>query len=68
SSITKEMINKNPVELITQCVLVESKTMLKSTSLSIQQISDALNFPNQSFFGKYFKRYSGMSPQQYRQS
>jgi len=68
SSITKEMINKNPIELITQCVLVESKTMLKSTSLSIQQISDALNFPNQSFFGKYFKRYSGMSPQQYRQS
>ncbi|EXZ03827.1 bacterial regulatory helix-turn-helix s, AraC family protein [Bacteroides fragilis str. DS-208] len=32
----------------------------------IQQISDELNFPSQSFFGKFFKREAGMLPKQYR--
>jgi len=68
SSLVKEVSDKNPVEWITQCVIFESKTLLKSTDMSIQQISDLLNFPNQSFFGKYFKRYCGMSPLQYKQS
>ena len=36
--------------------------------MSIQEISYYLNFPNQSFFGKYFKRHVGMSPQEYRNS
>ncbi len=36
------------------------------TQLSIQNISDSLNFANVSFFGKYFKRYVGMSPLEYR--
>ena len=68
SSLVKEVSDKTPVEMITQCVIFESKTLLKSTNMSIQQISDLLNFPNQSFFGKYFKRYCGMSPLQYKQS
>lgn len=36
------------------------------SSISIQEIAYALNFPNQSFFGKYFKRHTGLSPKAYR--
>jgi hypothetical protein len=35
--------------------------------MTIQQISDELNFPSQSFFGKYFKRCEGVSPKEYRE-
>ena len=35
---------------------------------SKQEIADRLNFANQSFFGKYFKHYTGMSPKEYRKS
>jgi YesN/AraC family two-component response regulator len=43
-----------------------TKALLKSTNMTIQQISDSLSFPNQSFFGQYFKRHAGMSPSEYR--
>ncbi len=54
------------IEIISRMVIMDAKSQLKSTSLSIQEISDSLNFANMSFFGKYFKRYVGMSPLEYR--
>ena len=33
---------------------------------SIKEIATKLNFPTQSFFGKYFKQYVGISPKEYR--
>lgn len=53
-------------EIIARMVIMDAKSQLKSTNLSIQAISDSLNFANMSFFGKYFKRYTGMSPLTYR--
>lgn len=44
----------------------EAKTLLKSTNLTVTQISEQLNFPNSSFFARYFKRTAGVSPQEYR--
>lgn len=44
----------------------EAKTVLKSTTLTVTQISEELNFPNSSFFARYFKRLAGVSPQEYR--
>ena len=49
-------------------VIMDAKAQLKSTNLPIYQIADSLNFNNVSFFGKYFKRYVGVSPQEYRNS
>jgi AraC-like DNA-binding protein len=36
--------------------------------MNIQQISEELNFANQSFFGNYFKHYTGMSPKEYKKN
>lgn len=56
------------MEWIEDSVILEAKTMLKHTDLSIQEITYKLNFPTQTFFGKYFKRITGMSPKQYKNS
>ena len=40
--------------------------MLLGTDLQIQQIADALHFPSQSVFGKFFKKATGLSPRKYR--
>lgn len=53
---------------IERFLILESKILLKSTNLTVQQISDSLNFPSQSFFGKYFKKSVGVSPKAYRNS
>ena len=52
-------------EWIDAYVILEAKTLSKSGRLTIQQISEQLNFSNQSFFGKFFKRCAGMSPKEY---
>ena len=54
------------LEWIDSYVILEAKTLLKYSDMSVQEIAYALNFPNQSFFGSYFKRNTGMSPSQYR--
>lgn len=55
-------------EWIDELVILEAKALLNSLSMNIQEIADRLNFANQSFFGKYFKHYTGMSPKEYRKS
>lgn len=45
---------------------LHAKHLLKSTDLTILQISEELGFSNPSFFGKYFKRETGISPGKYR--
>jgi AraC-like DNA-binding protein len=47
---------------------MDAKSKLKSTDMTIQEISYSLNFPNASFFGKYFKRHVGMTPLEFRES
>lgn len=46
-------------------VILEAKALLKSGRYTAQQVGDLLNFPNASFFGKYFKAAVGCSPRQY---
>lgn len=66
SSVVKEISGKTAGEWIDNFVLFEAKSLLRSSQKNIQEIADELNFANQSFFGKYFKHYTGMSPKEYR--
>ena len=68
SNTVKHVTGKTVMDIISEVVIVDAKAQLKSTNIPIHEISDSLNFPNVSFFGKYFKRLTGMSPQQYRNS
>lgn len=66
SLLVKNTSNCTAGEWIDKYVVLEAKALLSSSALSIQEISDRLNFANQSFFGKYFKHHTGMSPKAYR--
>lgn len=68
STIVKQTTGKTCIEIITLMVIMDAKTQLKSTNLSIHDIAYSLNFTNMSFFGKYFKRHVGMGPLEYRNS
>jgi AraC family transcriptional activator of pobA len=56
SRIVQEITGRHPTDWIRDYVILDAKTMLKSCEYTIQQISERLHFPNQSFFGKYFKK------------
>jgi AraC-like DNA-binding protein len=66
SKVIKDISDKPANDWIDEHVVLEAKALLKSTNMTIEQISDELNFPSQSFFGKYFKRITGMSPKEYK--
>lgn len=66
SGIIKKFTGKSALQYIDEYVIIECKALLLSTDMSVQQISDAMNFPSQSVFGKYFKRICGKSPREFR--
>ena len=67
SQVIKSATGKSASDWIDDFVILEAKALLKSTPMTIQQICYELNFPSQSFFGKYFKRRVGVSPKMYRE-
>lgn len=66
TTLIKHISGKSVSEWIDNYVILEAKTLLKYSNMSVQEIAYYLNFPNQSFFGSYFKRNAGMSPSQYK--
>lgn len=66
TTLIKRISGQSVSEWIDNYVILEAKTLLKFSDMSIQEIAYYLNFPNQSFFGSYFKRNTGMSPSQYK--
>lgn len=51
---------------INKIVMVGAKNMLRTTDMSVLQVSEELNFPNPSFFGRFFKRHAGITPLEYK--
>ena len=68
SALLKQETGLTALEWIERYVVLYAKGSLSSTTMTIQEISDELNFPSQSVFGKYFKRVEGISPKAYRES
>lgn len=66
STTVKKTTGRTLTDIISAFVIKDAQAKLKSTELTIQEIAYSLNFADISFFGKYFKRYTGMSPKQYR--
>lgn len=68
STVVKAVSGRSAGACIDSYVIEEAKVLMRTTRKSVQEVSDMLNFPNQSFFGKYFKRLTGYSPHQYRKA
>ena len=67
TTIVRRVSGLSVTDWMNRYVITEAKYLLKYSDMSIQEIAYKLNFPNQSFFGKYFKQHIGMSPSTYRQ-
>lgn len=67
SLIVKEKTRVTIGTIISSMRAEAASRMLRDPDLSIQQIAEELNFSDQSSFGKFFKKHSGVSPMKYRQ-
>lgn len=66
TDICRAVTGKSSKKIIDNFNILEIKVLLQNTELSIQAISEQLNFPDQSYLGRYFKRHEGISPLEYR--
>ena len=66
SETVKQVSRLTPNEWIDNYVILEIRVLLKNSTRSIKEIAMEMNFPNQSFLGKFFKERVGMSPSEYR--
>ena len=66
NTIIRQTSQQTVMDWINQSIILEAKVLLKHSNLLVYQISDELNFPNPSFFSKFFKRMTGMTPHEYQ--
>lgn len=66
SILLKESTGRSAASWIDHFVIMEAKNLLRFSGKNVQQVAYALNFVNQSAFGKYFKHITGMSPTEYQ--
>lgn len=67
SRIVKAVTGRTVISFIDQMLMMEATWLLLSTSLTISQIADKLNFATASSFDKFFTRMKGFSPKQVRE-
>ena len=68
SEAVKSVSKRTPNQWIDNYVLMEIRVMLKNSTKSVKEISNEMNFPNQSFMGRFFKEHMCMTPREYRRS
>ena len=66
TTLCKQNSGKTAMQWIEEYTLADIDYYIRSTNLSVKEISNLLGFPNTSFFGKYFKEHFGMSPKRFR--
>ena len=66
SEMVKKASKQTPNDWIDNYVVLEIRLLLKNSTMSVKKIAEEMNFPNQSFLGKYFRERVGISPRRYR--
>ncbi|MBR4217533.1 MAG: AraC family transcriptional regulator [Bacteroidales bacterium] len=68
AKIVKKVLRRSAGDCIVENLVRQSKALLLTTKLPVQEITDRLGFKNQSHFGTFFRRATGVSPRAYRES
>jgi AraC-like DNA-binding protein/mannose-6-phosphate isomerase-like protein (cupin superfamily) len=66
SEVVKSVTGKTSTEIIDERLMMEIKRMLVNTPMTITEIANNLNFSDQSYFAKFFKKYEGIPPKKWR--
>ncbi len=66
NALCKEQLDLSAGEVIRNRIILEAKRLLVNVNLSVQAIALELNFPDASYFVKFFKKYVGATPEVFR--
>ncbi|RXK83219.1 helix-turn-helix domain-containing protein [Filimonas effusa] len=66
TALSKDVTGSSAGELIRQRVLLEAKRLLVNARMNVTEIASELDFIDNSYFTKFFKKYEGMTPEAFR--
>lgn len=66
NSACRKTVNQSAAEVLAEHIISEAKRLLIYTDNTVSEISFTLEFNDPSHFVKYFKRYTGLTPQVFR--
>jgi AraC family transcriptional activator of pobA len=67
-NVISHAVSMTPQEIITHLIIMDAKNQLKGTHNAVSKIAASLGFTTPTTFNRYFRTYTGMTPQMYRNS
>lgn len=67
NALCRRVLGQTASDLIHARVVLEAQRLLTHSALSVAQVADELGFEDPSYFGRYFRKYVGQSPEAFRQ-
>lgn len=67
NNVTRCVLKQSALEHLHQRLLLEAKRNLVYTMMTVAQISDLLGFTEVAYFSRFFRRFEGVSPREFRQ-
>lgn len=68
SRVVRQVSGRTVVEYINRLLLMEAIWLLESTTLSIDEIAERINYADSTTFGRFFFRMKGVTPREYRKN
>ena len=68
NGITKTTVGKTASALIDEYILLEAKRYLLATASQVKEIADHLGYEDPSYFIRFFKKHTGLSPDAFRKN
>lgn len=68
NALCQDLLGKTAGELIRERVILEAKRLLTNAGMNVTEIASELNFQDNSYFNRFFKKYTGQTPDVFRRS
>ncbi|RLZ09828.1 helix-turn-helix domain-containing protein [Faecalibacter macacae] len=66
TKVISDVLKKSPKTIISDAVILETKVLLKNPNFTISEVANLLNFSDLSIFNKFFKKITGLSPTEFK--
>ena len=66
NALVQDLLGKTAGELIRDRILLEAKRLLVNAEMTVTEVAYALNFEDNSYFNRFFKKYTGVTPEEFR--
>jgi AraC family transcriptional regulator, transcriptional activator of pobA len=68
NSFCKERVGKTLTDLISDRIILEAKRLFSYSDLNVNQVGQRLNFSGSSYFIRFFRKHTGLTPEQFKES